>query len=50
MDFIRHAPALFSLLLGIAIVECSVVVLGLSLNRLQGVLSKAFPSLMAENQ
>lgn len=40
MDFIRQVPALFSLIMGIAIVECSVIVMGLSLKRLQSVLIK----------
>ena len=41
MDFIRHVPALFSMLAGIAIVEFSVVMLGLVVNRVQGVFSKS---------
>ncbi|WP_259649669.1 hypothetical protein [Shewanella sp. MBTL60-007] len=34
MDFIRHVPALFSMIMGIAIVECAVIVLGLCMDRL----------------
>ncbi len=40
MDFIRHVPALFSLVTGIAIIECSVVVLGLCVNRLTKLFTK----------
>ncbi|WP_281171811.1 hypothetical protein [Shewanella fidelis] len=34
MDFIRHVPALFSLVAGVVIVECAVVILGLFTKRL----------------
>lgn len=40
MDFIRHVPALFSLVAGIAIIECSIVVLGLCTKRLTKLFTK----------
>ena len=40
MDFIRHVPALFSLIVGIAVIECSVVVLGLCTKRLAAIFMK----------
>lgn len=36
MDFIRHVPALFSMIMGIAIIECAVIIFGLCMNRLKG--------------
>ncbi|WP_263053412.1 hypothetical protein [Shewanella halifaxensis] len=41
MDFIRHVPALFSMFVGIAIVEFAVVTFGLVVNRVQGISSRS---------
>ncbi|WP_272931644.1 hypothetical protein [Shewanella sp. KX20019] len=43
MDFIKHVPALFYILIGIGVVELLVIGLGVSINRLQKRFSNSKP-------